>query len=456
MYYWQPYVPVATRLENARREMEKLRRAGRTIRPVEAMEGRVIARSFWGQRWCAHLESFSDFANRLPRGRRYVRNGFVCHLEVKTGRIEAMVAGTEIYEVTIEVGKLPGATWDSVRQRCSGQIGSLLELLEGRLSQSVMGVVADRETGLFPKPGEIRLRCSCPDWARMCKHVAAALYGVGARLDDEPEALFRLRGVDSAELITADLALPGEAGGGGDTLAEDELAGIFGVELDTGAGPVPAAIRRPLAAAAPAAEPRTPAPDPDAFTGSRVAGLRRRCGLSVAGFAARLGVSPATVTRWEQTTGTLRIQARPQVALRALAAETPAPANTGAAADAGSRPPTPLPDHLTGSRVAELRRRCGLSVAGFAARLGVSPATVTRWEQTTGTLRIHTRPRTALRALAAETPTATETGATVATRAAAQPTPRPHRTAPPPPPGPASRPPPRTTSPAAGSTDCAS
>jgi len=55
--------------------------------------------------------------------------------------------------------------------------------------------------GLFPSPAEIKLSCSCPDWADMCKHVASALYGVGARLDQKPQLLFVLRGVDENELI---------------------------------------------------------------------------------------------------------------------------------------------------------------------------------------------------------------------------------------------------------------
>jgi uncharacterized Zn finger protein len=192
-YGWRPYVPVAVRQARALKKMEKLSKKGLCIQPVE-IAGRKIAQSFWGQAWCDHLEKFSDYANRLPRGRTYVRNGSVCHLEIAEGAVKAMVSGSELYNVNIEIKKLPDKKWASVKKRCAGQIASLLELLQGKLSKSVMAVVTDRDQGLFPHPGEISLHCSCPDWAVMCKHVAAVLYGVGARLDDKPDLLFLLRG----------------------------------------------------------------------------------------------------------------------------------------------------------------------------------------------------------------------------------------------------------------------
>ena len=259
---WRPYVPVAVRHARARREMNRLRKKDKSIQPVE-IEGCTIARSFWGKRWCDHLESFSDYANRLPRGRTYVRNGSVCHLEIHPGRIGAIVMGSELYDVTIRIGKLKAAVWKSIKHRCSGQIGSVLELLQGKLSKQVMGVVTDRQHGLFPKPGEIRFDCSCPDWAAMCKHVASVLYGVGSRLDDRPESLFLLRGVDSAELIATGMALPGDAATD-DALADDALVGIFGIDLDTGDAPPPApkAPAKPQETGAPACRlcPRTAGP----------------------------------------------------------------------------------------------------------------------------------------------------------------------------------------------------
>ena len=130
---WGRYVPVAERRAKARREMDKLRKKGKDIQPVN-LDGRTIARSFWGKGWCDHLESFSDYANRLPRGRTYVRNGSVCHLDIRPGRIEAIVSGSELYNIVIRIKELQAATWASIKNTCSGHIGSMLELLQGKLS----------------------------------------------------------------------------------------------------------------------------------------------------------------------------------------------------------------------------------------------------------------------------------------------------------------------------------
>ncbi len=175
---WGPYVPVAKRRAQAQKKLAALRKQGIDIQPIE-IEGRKIARSFWGEAWCDHLESFSDYDNRLPRGRTYVRNGSVCHLAIKKGKVEAKVVGSEIYEIRVRIETLSKRKWNAVKERCSGQIGSLLELLQGNLSNNIMSVVTDQKDGLFPKPAEISFDCDCPDWADMCKHVAAVLYGVG-------------------------------------------------------------------------------------------------------------------------------------------------------------------------------------------------------------------------------------------------------------------------------------
>jgi uncharacterized Zn finger protein len=235
-YYndWKPYVPVAERRRKALKKMESLRKKGIHIQPV-TIGGRKIAKTFWGEAWCNHLESFSDYANRLPRGRTYVRNGSVCHLAVAKGEIEAKVSGSELYTVKIAIKTLAPKKWNEVKRRCTGRIGSLLELLQGNLSDEVMEVVTDRQNGLFPLPGEISLKCSCPDWATMCKHVAAVLYGIGARLDHKPEMLFLLRGVDHEELIAADAEAAVSAatsGGKSKRLSAGELSDVFGIDLD--------------------------------------------------------------------------------------------------------------------------------------------------------------------------------------------------------------------------------
>ena len=237
-YYgrWAPYVPVAQRRHRAQKKMAQLRKKGMDIRPIE-INGRKITKTFWGQAWCDHMESLGDFSNRLPRGRTYVRNGSVCHLAIEKGGVTAMVSGSSLYNVNVKIGVLPKTKWNKVKSRCAGQIGSLLELLQGRLSDKVMDVVTDSRGGLFPLSKEIRLSCSCPDWATMCKHVAAVLYGVGARLDEQPDLLFLLRGVKHDELISANaedaVNRATRRGGKRPTLDSGDLSDVFGIELDT-------------------------------------------------------------------------------------------------------------------------------------------------------------------------------------------------------------------------------
>ena len=232
-YGFRPYVPVAQRRLQALREVEKLKKKGQTISPV-AINGRKIAESFWGKAWCDNLERYSDYANRLPRGRTYVRNGSVVDLQIERGLVRAMVSGSSIYKVKIDIGAISRQRWRAIVKDCAGSIGSLVELLSGKLSTNVMERVCREGDGLFPAPAEIKMSCSCPDWAGMCKHVAATLYGAGARLDAAPDLLFILRGVDRTELIAAagaDLPMTRNGGARERILADDDVAALFGVDM---------------------------------------------------------------------------------------------------------------------------------------------------------------------------------------------------------------------------------
>jgi uncharacterized Zn finger protein len=241
---WPAYVPVAKRRQHAEKDIAALRKKGRTIFPV-VIEGRKITTTFWGKAWCDNLESYSDYENRLPRGRTYARNGSVVHLDITRGKVEALVRGTSMYTIELSVKALPKPRWQAVARDCSGQVTSLIELLQGKLSHGVMEIVTDKARGIFPSPTEISLSCSCPDWATMCKHVAAAMYGIGARLDARPELLFLLRGVDPAELIATSVGgAAAKARVRDKTLAEGTLSGIFGIDVDEGAVGVTAAKRK--------------------------------------------------------------------------------------------------------------------------------------------------------------------------------------------------------------------
>jgi uncharacterized Zn finger protein len=236
--YWKPYVPVATRRANALKAATKVaKNENRELRPVN-IEGRQITRTFWGNAWCENLERYSDFANRLPRGRTYVRNGSVVDLQINQGKIKALVAGSEVYKVTISIDTLTASLWKRILADCSRSIASLMDLIQGRFDEGVMARLTEQRTGLFPEPKEIKIDCSCPDWAYLCKHAAAVMYGIGAHLDNDPELLFTLRNVDHMELIGAaasvenlDRSLKAT---GTEELAGD-LGEIFGINLDESA-----------------------------------------------------------------------------------------------------------------------------------------------------------------------------------------------------------------------------
>jgi uncharacterized Zn finger protein len=237
---WPAYVSVAERRLKAERSAARLSRKGAVLSPV-IVDGRKIASTFWGKAWCDNLESYRDYANRLERGRSYVRNGLVIDLQIAPHTVTAMVSGSSLYTVKINIGEVPKAQWNSICTDCSGGIDSLVELLQGRFSKGVMERICRQGSGLFPKPVEIRFSCSCPDYASMCKHVAASLLGVGARLDAKPELLFRLRGVNENDLVAdIGLALPmaKKAPTAGKVLEADDMAALFG--LDMGEPEVPA------------------------------------------------------------------------------------------------------------------------------------------------------------------------------------------------------------------------
>ncbi len=292
------YIPVSERRRRALKKMEKLREDGEEIQPIEPFKTRGIAKSFWGKSWCKHLESFSDYSNRLPRGRSYVRNGSVCHLGISQKEAKAIVSGSEMYQLSVHIDPLDPRKWEIIKDRCKGKIGSLIELLQGTISDEVMEIVTDRDNGLFPHPDEIRFNCNCPDWADMCKHVAAAMYGIGVRLDTEPELLFKLRGVNHEELIAVDTAIDdlttGKRSRRRRTLQAEEVGDVFGIELEPEA---------------------TPAFEP---TGGCIRELREKLEMTQHDFSKELGVSKASVMNWENASHSLNLQAKSFQSLETL------------------------------------------------------------------------------------------------------------------------------------------
>ncbi|MBQ9406119.1 MAG: SWIM zinc finger family protein [Desulfovibrio sp.] len=348
-YEFFEYVPVEEKEKRASRMLAKLQGKGTQVQPILAFTG-ALAKTFWGKSWCQNLELYADYANRLSRGRSYVRHGCLCHLEIAAGQVKAKVMGSRLYQVRIDIAPLAAERWQAVCARCQGQIATLIELLQGKLSREVMGVICDPEKGIFPAPKEVRFSCSCPDSANMCKHVAATLYGVGRRLDDAPEQIFTLRCVNADALLPQILEVSAHESAA--TLHVDDMGALFGIDLILdgtadasmhGRAVAPAAAHTDMPASGCANEgpqkcqvegTKPPAPalpqscassigtipvrpgtrprgllKPQKPTGMAVCNLHRLSGLSAAAFAAALGVTVVTVERWEGIRGALRLKA---------------------------------------------------------------------------------------------------------------------------------------------------
>src|SRR5271166_4585970 len=271
MYFrWKPYVPVAARREKAAKTAAKLAKKGQALSPITASRG-AIAKSFWGKAWCENLERYSDYANRLPRGRTYLRNGSVIDLKIGAGEATAQVMGSSLYRLKVEISAVPSAHWQGIARDCARSIDTLVELLQGQLSASVMERITRPGSGLFPSPKEIRFSCSCPDSAALCKHIAATLYGIGSRLDAEPQLLFGLRKVDAKDLIARageGDALPQKAPRAGRILDSSKLADVFGIDLP-GVDPRSSAMPPAKTPARPSAKRKMPSPPRKAKTVTR-------------------------------------------------------------------------------------------------------------------------------------------------------------------------------------------
>ncbi len=225
------YVSVAERKAKAYKTATKMGKAD--LSPV-VLSGSKISNTFWGKAWCDNVESYQDYENRLPRGRSYVRSGSVIDLKITKGNVTALVCGSgrTPYKIDITIKPLEASRWDALKKQCIGKIDSLVSLVQGKLSKDTLALFCDPDTGLFPEAFEIKMKCSCPDSAGLCKHLAATLYGIGARLDTDPKLFFTLRGIDENELINADV-VGALTEGVTSEIDDDSLSAIFGVDFDT-------------------------------------------------------------------------------------------------------------------------------------------------------------------------------------------------------------------------------
>ncbi len=237
--FYPRYVSVAERKAKAEKKRKQLRKKYPDIRPV-ILGGTALAKTWWGKAWNKNLEGYADYSNRIGRGRAYVRHGAVVDLKIEPGLVTAQVLGSHAhpYRTAIRIKPLSPARNRGITKKCQAELTSLADLLAGKFPKSLQEIFMVRGTGLFPTPAEISFDCSCPDWASMCKHVAAALYGVGARLDEDPALFFTLRGIDMEELVgraardRADAVINQDHKTATGTISDDKLGELFGLELD--------------------------------------------------------------------------------------------------------------------------------------------------------------------------------------------------------------------------------
>jgi len=241
MSYWgyAPYVTVAEKRAKAARKLKQLRKKMPNINPV-IIEGKALSHTWWGKSWNKNLERYADYSNRIGRGRSYVRHGAVLHLIIDQGKVTALVQGSTAkpYEVVIKIKAIQQEHWRAIKQECEGQLKSLQDLLDGKFPKPLGEIFFAKGKGLFPSPQDISFDCSCPDWASMCKHIAAALYGIGARFDQDSSLFFRLRGAETGDLVAK--AVKGKRGRllaktqvkSAKVITDADLSGIFGIDLE--------------------------------------------------------------------------------------------------------------------------------------------------------------------------------------------------------------------------------
>ncbi len=232
------YVSVAEKRAKASKKLKQLRKKNPDINPI-LLEGSAIARTWWGKSWNLNLERYADYSNRIERGRSYVRHGAILDLRIDSGKVESLVQGTrsQPYSVNVKIKALNKKVWLDIKAACEGKLDSLQELLAGQFPKALGEIFMAQGKGLFPTPKEIGFSCSCPDWAYMCKHVAATLYGIGARLDEDPELFFKLRKAKIKDLVSQAVEenarkLLKRAEKKTARIIESDLANVFGIDLD--------------------------------------------------------------------------------------------------------------------------------------------------------------------------------------------------------------------------------
>lgn len=237
MSRFQPYkIPTATELEK-KKEKSRTRLRGHDLKPI-VIEGKTLGRTWWGKAWNQNLESYADYSNRVGRGKTYVRQGMVIHLNIEEAQVFGLVQGRKKapYEILVKIEPSTEDDIKAIGEISRQHVESFESLLHGEFPKELEVLFTRKGFGLFPSPKEIDFYCSCPDHAYMCKHVAAVLYGIGSRLDEDPQLFFTLRQINGINFIkeSIDVVLTDMLNGAGvkteRTISEEKAKRLFGFD----------------------------------------------------------------------------------------------------------------------------------------------------------------------------------------------------------------------------------
>jgi uncharacterized Zn finger protein len=162
------------------------------------------SREWWSQRWLELLDSYR-FKKRLERGRTYARQGNVLSIEFQGAKVLAKVQGSEPepYKVSLSLDSFSDEEWGYLVETMSQKAIFAAKLLAGEMPQNIEEVFTASGISLFPFTlSDVHSRCSCPDKANPCKHIAAVYYQLGDRFSEDPFVLFQLRGRTKEQIIS--------------------------------------------------------------------------------------------------------------------------------------------------------------------------------------------------------------------------------------------------------------
>jgi SNF2 family DNA or RNA helicase/uncharacterized Zn finger protein len=153
--------------------------------------------TWWGKQWLNALSNI-DYSNRLPRGKTYANKGAVMDFSIKNHLISAKVQGSERkpYKQDISLQAFTKKEAEIIIETIAENMVVLAALLSRQIPKELDRLLKEQNIQLFPNDWRsLNMKCSCPDYAVPCKHLAAVVYLLANEIDKNPFNLFELRGL---------------------------------------------------------------------------------------------------------------------------------------------------------------------------------------------------------------------------------------------------------------------